>query len=72
MLSPRIFQSNYLPMSFCLGWIRGTAEVRLLRVDSFFVGSIIRLWCTLYFVYQSILYWQFVDDRSGAPTVVKP
>ena len=49
---PHIFHSNYLPMRLCLGWIRGTGEIRLLRVYWFFVGSILRWWCTWYVVYE--------------------
>jgi hypothetical protein len=48
----RIFPSNYLPMNLWLGWIRGTGEIRLLRVYLFFVGSILRWWCTWYGVYE--------------------
>jgi len=69
---PRIFQSNNLPMSLCLCWIRGTGEIRLLRVDRFFVGSIFRWWLTWYAVYEWIVNWQLVDGHSGAPIVVNP
>jgi len=69
---PRIFHSNYLPMSFCLCWIRGTGEIRLLRVYRFFVVSIFGWWCTLYVVYSLIINWQHVDGHSGAPTVFTP
>jgi len=47
-----IFYSNYLPMSLCPGWIRGTGKIRLLRAYRFFVESIIRWWCTWYVVYE--------------------
>jgi len=47
---PHIFHSNYLPMIFCLGWIRGIGEIRLLRVYRFFIGSILQWWCTRYIV----------------------
>jgi len=36
---PSIFHSNYLPMSLGLCWSRGTGQIRLQGVDSFFVGS---------------------------------
>jgi len=54
---PSIFQSNYLPMSLYLCWIRGTCNIRLLGVNSFFLGSIIRWWwwCTRYIVHWYII-----------------
>jgi len=69
---PHIFHSNYLPMTLCLCWIRGTGEIGLLRVDRFFVGSILRWWCTRNIVFELIINWQLVDGHWGAPTVVKP
>jgi len=57
MLSPRIFHSNYLPMSPRLCWIRGTCQIRLLGVYCFFVGSIFRWWCTRYIVHGWIISW---------------
>jgi len=46
MLIPHIFHWNYLPISLCHCWIRGTGQIRLLRVYRFFVGSIFRWWYT--------------------------
>jgi len=57
MLPPCIFQPNYIPISICLCWTRGTGEIRLLRVYRFGVGSIFRWWCTWYIAYESILNW---------------
>jgi len=54
---PCIFHSNYLPMSFCLCRIRGTGEIRLLRVYRFFAGSSLRWWCTRYIAYEEIINW---------------
>ena len=49
-----IIHTNYLPMSLCLGWIRGTCHIRLLGVYSFFIRSIFRWWHTKYHGYRSI------------------
>jgi len=54
---PRIFHSNYLPMSPRLCSIRGTCQIRLLGVYCFFVGSIFRWWCTRYIVHGWIISW---------------
>jgi len=52
-----IFHSNYLPMSHCLCWIRGTCQIRLLGFYSFFVRSIFRWWYTRYIFYVWIISW---------------
>jgi len=70
--TPYIFHSNYLPMRLCLCWIRGTGEIRLLRVYRFFIGSIFRWWCTRYIVDKWVSNCQLVDGHSGTPTEDKP
>jgi len=47
-----IFQSNYLPMTLCLCWIRCTGEIRLQRLYWFFVESIFRGRHTRYVVHE--------------------
>ena len=47
----RVFDSNYLPMSVRLCFIRGTCQIRHPGVYSFFVGSISRRWLTTHIVY---------------------
>jgi len=49
---------NYLPTSLCLHLIRGTCQKRFLWVHSFFVGRILRWWCTRYIVNGKIFSWQ--------------
>ena len=71
LFPPNSFHSNYLSMSLCHGWIRGTGEIRLLRVYRFFIGSIFRWLCTWYVVDELIINQHLVDGYSGAPTVFK-
>ena len=52
-----IFHSNYLAMSFCMCWIRGTCQMSCQVVYSLFIGSIFRRRCTMYIVYGQITCW---------------
>jgi hypothetical protein len=49
---PCIFHFNYLPLSFCLYWIRGSGEIWLMKVCTFFIGSIFRWLSTMYGIYE--------------------
>jgi len=69
---PSIFHSNYLPMTLCCCWIRGTGEFGLQSVSRFLVGTMVRWWLTRYIVYVQIINSQLVDGHLGAPTGVKP
>jgi len=53
----RIVYYNILPMSIRLCWIRGTHQIRILQVYSFFVWSLFRWWHIRYIVCDSIISW---------------
>jgi hypothetical protein len=55
MLSPHIVHCNDLAVSLSFGRIRGIGEIWLLRVDWFFIGSIIRWWDTQYVIYEHMI-----------------
>jgi len=68
-----IFHSNFLPMNIRLCWIRGTSQIRLLGVYSFFVRRIFWVSCNRHTVYGWINQMtQLIDGHYGAPTEVAP
>lgn len=56
-IPPGIVHSNNLPICFCWCRIRGTHQIRLLAVDTFFVGSILKRQGTWYNVWGWVISW---------------